>query len=101
MKRTLIPIFCMALAACGNISRKQRDAGNQPDDSAMNGDGTMAGSDAMVVQVAPTPAREVVSGAGHMSSTTYKLDVEIGVPFTPQPMTGAVHTMQANTAVEQ
>ncbi|MBV8757793.1 MAG: hypothetical protein JO257_10970 [Deltaproteobacteria bacterium] len=89
----------LSLAACGNIARNQRDAGNEPDD-ALTHDGT-AGSDAMVSQLPPTPAREAIGGGGRLTGTTYTLDVEIGVPMAPQKLTGAVHTLQPNTAVQQ
>lgn len=102
MTRASLTIACLlSLAACGNIARKQRDAGNQPPGDAPLTHDTGAGSDSGVVQLPPTPAREVISGGGHMHGATYSLDVEIGVPMAPQKMTGAVHTMQPNTAVQQ
>lgn len=100
MNRAFISIVCMlALSACGNIARKQRDGGvGPPDDSAIT-DGT--GSADAMMQLPATPAREVVSGGGRMTGTTFTLDVEIGMPMPPQKSTGAVHTIQPNTAVQQ
>jgi hypothetical protein len=98
MSRTIL--CCLLLAACGNITRKSHDGGLGSDDASMT-DGAM--NDAPVdafVQLPATPAREVVSGAGHMSGATFSLDVEVGVPFQPQKATGSIHTIQPNTAVQ-
>jgi hypothetical protein len=97
MHRALLFIV-LALAACGNIARNQHDAGNgQHDDAAMKDSGD---HDAMG-QLPATPARETVGGAGRMTGATYTLDVEVGMPMPPQKATGAIHTIQPNTAVQQ
>jgi hypothetical protein len=36
-----------------------------------------------------------------MTGATYTLDVEVGMPMPPQKATGAIHTIQPNTAVQQ
>ena len=36
-----------------------------------------------------------------MTGATFTLDVEVGVPFQPQKVTGGTHTIQPNTAVQQ
>lgn len=86
------------LAACGNITRKPNGGvpGDARHDAAVPHD---AAIDAMV-QPPPTPAREVISGAGHMTGATYTLEVEIGVPFEPQKASSATYTLQPNTAVQ-
>lgn len=100
MNRSFISIVCvLALSACGNIARKQRDGGLGSQDDAAMSDGT--GSADAMVQLPATPAREVVGGAGRMTGTTFTLDVEVGMPLPPQKTTGAIHTVQPNTAVQQ
>jgi hypothetical protein len=71
-----------------------------PDDARDAAVHDAPGQDAFV-QPPPTPAREIVSGAGRMTGATYTLDVEIGVPFQPQKATGGTYTIQPNTAVQQ
>jgi len=83
------------LAACGTASRPFSDGGGPPADAKVI---DAAVPDA-VPQLPPTPARETVSGAGHVSGATYQMDVEIGQPISQQKAQGATHTMSGNSAV--
>lgn len=106
MSRLLMySVCCVALAACGNISRAQHDGGTgQHDDASMRDGG--GGADSFVTadampQLPPTPAREVIGGGGRMTGATFTLDVEVGMPMPPQKTSAAIHTIQTNTAVQQ
>ena len=93
----LVCSLMLCLAACGNITRKQQDAGVDPPDDVRPIDAMI---DAPMVQPPPTPARDIVGGAGRLTGTTFTMDVEIGIPFQPQKASGTTHTIQPNTAVQ-
>jgi hypothetical protein len=96
----LIVVFCVA--ACGNISRKQDDAGvlddgrvtDAPDASLLD-----AGVDAMMV-IPPTEARELVPGGVRMQGTTYRFDVQFGHGLQQHKATGTTYSIEGNTGIK-
>lgn len=97
MARIGATVLLLALAACGNITRKTGDdAGIREDAGPAD-----AGVDAPMIDAPPpTPAREVVGGAGRMTGTTYTLDVEVGHPISQNKASGATYTIEGNAAVK-
>jgi hypothetical protein len=51
------------------------------------------------IQIAPTPGRELVTGAGRASSASYVMDVEIGESIGQGPITGATYRLEGNAAI--
>jgi hypothetical protein len=95
MKRILL---LLALAACSDITRETPDAPLPTADSSI---------DASVSIDAPDPpppplreAREIVSGGGRLTGTTYTLDVQIGHGVQQNKATGATYTFEGNAAVK-
>jgi hypothetical protein len=97
MRLGLVAIVC--LAACGNITRKQDDAGVRDDtriDTMMMVD---AGIDAPPA-LPPTESREIVNGAGRLTGATFTLDVQIGHGISQERASGATFTIEGNAAVK-
>ena len=106
MGRVTSLLTLVALAACGNVSR--RGGGGAPDDAQQYDAAVIDAPDAAVdappdvqeVQPPPTASRDLISGAGRLSSATYTFDVEIGHPVSQQPASGATYTIQGNAAIK-
>lgn len=89
----VVLLFCVA---CGNIAR-------QADDAGVTKDAPMPVIDAAVIDaevLAPSPARDLVSGAARVTGPTYKFDVEIGHPVMQLKMNGATYQLEGNAAVK-
>jgi len=99
MTRWLALMLCVA--ACGNITRKQDDAGVK-DDAKMI-DAPIQVTDAGIDTPPPPPpteSREIVTGGVRMQGTTYTFDVEVGHPSQQSKVTGATYTFEGNAAVK-
>lgn len=91
----------LAIAACGNISRKQEDGGVRDDarmaDASVPADGA-ATPDAPVAP--PTESREITGGGARMTGATYTLDVQIGHGLPQNKATGATYQIEGNAGVK-
>ncbi|HWO25543.1 MAG TPA: hypothetical protein VNO30_42680 [Kofleriaceae bacterium] len=98
MTRWLALMLCVA--ACGNVSREQEDAGVRDDakvvDAAVN-NGPM---DAPTVAPPPHESREIVTGGVRMQGSTYMFDVQVGHPYQQSKATGSTYTFEGNAAVK-
>jgi hypothetical protein len=98
MRLVLLVIVCVA--ACGNITRKQDDAGIR-DDAKI--DATMMIVDAAIdapPPLPPTESREIVNGAGRLTGATFTMDVQIGHGVSQVRASGATFTIEGNAAVK-
>ena len=96
MTRWLALMLCVA--ACGNITRKQDDAGvKDAKEIDAPGDGP---TDASIDGRPPTESREIVTGGTQMQGTTYTFDVQVGHPFQQSQATGSTYTFEGNAAVK-
>jgi hypothetical protein len=96
-------LIAIAAGGCGNITRKQDDAGvrddSRPIDSSVLIDAMLDGPpDAEML--APTEAREITPGGMRMTSATFTFDVQLGHPMAQQKATGSTYTIEGNTAVK-
>lgn len=92
----MLRITCLlcagVLGACGPASRPFDDAGVQVSIDAPI-------DTPIVVQLAPTPGRELVNGAGRASSASYVMDIELGESIGQRPITGATFRLEGNAAI--
>lgn len=84
---------------CGSVHEATKD------DAGVVGDAKL-GVDAAVdapsppPQLPPTPSRETVGGAGRLTSSSFKLDAELGHPFGQQPAASANFRGEGNAAIK-
>jgi hypothetical protein len=52
-----------------------------------------------VVQLAPTPGRELVNSAGRATSASYVMEVEVGESIGQEQLTGATYRLDGNAAI--
>jgi hypothetical protein len=101
MKRWVAVLI--VVAACGNITRKQDDAGVKDDgkviDAAIDSNNIIP-ADASPDAPPPSESREVVNGAGSLQGTTYTMDVQVGHPIQQETASGTTYTMESNAAVK-
>ena len=96
--RRVTGLLIVALCACGNITRKQDDAGTQKDDAPPDTKMIDAGVDMMML--VPTEAREILPGGSRMQSTTYTMDCQLGHFVQQIKASGATYTLEGNAAVK-
>jgi hypothetical protein len=100
MRRMTSLLTLYAFAACGPWTRP----GHGGPDDAQHDDATVPDAPDAAVdppeQPPPTPSRDLVGGAGRLSSATYTFDIEIGHPVSQQPASGATYTIQGNAAIK-
>ncbi len=91
-------LLLLCVAACGSTSRPFTDGGEPPEDGGVHD----AAPDGPPADATPPPgeAREIISGGGRATSTTYTLEVEIGHPHSQAPSTSATYTIEGNTAIK-
>lgn len=80
------------LGACGPASRPFDDPGVQPPIDAPIDTPT-------VIQLPPTPGRELVNGAGRASSASYVMEVEVGESIGQEQINGATYRLEGNAAI--
>jgi hypothetical protein len=107
MRRVILALtlFAAALAACGNV-RNNPDAPPPPIDAAVT-DGmdidapdAMQPIDAAVDAPAGSPGQEFTGAAGHVSGTTFQMDVQIGHPVGQNQLQGTTYRLEANTPIK-
>ena len=89
-------LILVALVACGPVTRPGHGA---PDDAPTDTAVPDVPPD-IPEQPPPTPSRDLVGGAGRLSSATYTFDIEIGHPISQQPASGATYTIEGNAAIK-
>lgn len=90
----MLRITCLlcVLGACGPASRPFDDPDVQvPIDAPIDVP--------IVVQIAPTPGRELVNAAGRASSASYVMDVEVGESIGQERLTGVTYRLEGNAAI--
>ena len=89
------------VAGCGNITRKQDDAG-VPKDGQIDAmiDAAVAPPDGPPDAPPPKESREVVNGGTAMSGTTYTLEAQVGHPLQQSEATGPTYRLEGNAAVK-
>jgi hypothetical protein len=92
----LIMWALLCVAACGNVSRGQDDAGMVYDAAI---DTPSPPSDAAQDAAPLKEARELVSGGARTMSATYTLDVEVGHGAQQGRSTSPSYKLEGNTAV--
>jgi hypothetical protein len=100
----LFGVFLLVTAACGNITRKTDE---RPDDAGVHDapdakviDDAMLDAPPIDAPPIPPQSRETVSGAGHLTSTNYILDVQIGNPYSQKQTAGSTTTAEGNASVK-
>jgi hypothetical protein len=93
----MLRITCLlcagVLGACGPASRPfDDDSGVKPPIDAPI-------DTPIVVQLPPTPGRELVNGAGRASSASYVMEVEVGESIGQRQITGATYRLEGNAAI--
>jgi hypothetical protein len=95
-------LLLVCLAACGNITRKQDDAGVAPDDTRrIDAPGIL--DDAMTDATPPLPpseARELGPGGTRMTGATYTFDVQLGHGTAQVKASGTTYSIEGNTGVK-
>jgi len=95
MARWLALLFCVA--ACGNVTREQEDAGVNKDAEVIGGD---APTDAPTNVPPPHESREIVTGGVRMQGSTYTFEVQVGHPYQQSRATGSTYRFEGNAAVK-
>jgi hypothetical protein len=96
-------VLATALAGCGNITRKQDDAGVAPDDMRMIDAGSNTNDDAMtdaMMALPPSEAREIGPGGARMSGATYTFDVQLGHGTAQVKAAGTTYSIEGNTGIK-
>jgi hypothetical protein len=94
-------VLLVCVSACGNITRKQDDAGVTPDDGRLI-DAAVA-TDAMTdaaPALPPSEAREIVPGGARMTGPTYTFDVQLGHGTAQVKSSGSTYSIEGNTGVK-
>jgi hypothetical protein len=107
MRRTLLAltIATAALAACGNV-RENPDAPPPPIDAAVTDAPDIDTPDVLPIDAAPPdvpeplPGQEFNSAAGHLSGTTFQMDVQVGHPVGQNQLQGTTYRLEANTPIK-
>ena len=88
----LMCLVALSLAAC-NHDAHYTDGGLPPDARAVDG--------GVAIDAAPpAPGREVTSGAGHMASAHYVVDVQVGHGYAQSPISSNSYHVQGNAPVK-
>jgi hypothetical protein len=92
-------VIVAALAGCGNITRKQDDAGVTRDDMRMI-DGTTSDAMSDALTLPPSEAREIGPGGARMTGPTYTFDVQLGHGTAQVKSAGTTYSIEGNTGIK-
>ena len=92
-----VALLLLCLGSCGNITRKQDDAGvrdDAPRDSAPPDDAPVDATSA------PRKGVDITNAAGRVTGGGFTVDVQLGHPIPQRPVTGGGFTVEGGAAIK-